>query len=89
MSVVQVPASATLAAAVIAVVGSVAAVALNGRLTRRAQQRQWEQEATVAQHQAEIDACAAFDAAVALSIAVFRDCGSLPFRPGRPLVSVR
>jgi hypothetical protein len=38
-------------------------------LTRRAQHRQWKQETTVAQRRAEIDACAAFDAAAALSIA--------------------
>lgn len=71
MSVVQVPAYATLGAAVIAVAGSIAAVALNGWLVRRAQQRQWDREAVVTRRRVELEACAAFDAAAALSIARF------------------
>jgi len=78
VSVVQVPAYATLLAAGIAVVGSIVAVVVSGWLTRRAQQRQWTREAVVAQRRAELEACATFDAAVVLSVSHFNEIVRMP-----------
>ncbi|MCA0144927.1 hypothetical protein [Blastococcus sp. LR1] len=80
MSDVRIPAGATLAAAIVAVVGSIAVVWLSGRQQRRLQSRefvdriaarhaQWNVEATRSARAAELESCVQFDAAVSVALA--------------------
>ncbi|MCZ2835952.1 hypothetical protein [Modestobacter sp. VKM Ac-2985] len=93
MGDVRIPAVATLAAAIIAVVGSMFVVWRSGQQQRRLQQRefadrasareaQWAEERARGARAAEVDACVQFDAAVVIAVAHLRRMVDLVGRPG-------
>lgn len=93
MGDVRVPALATLAAAVLAVGGSLLVVLVSGRQQRSLQARefaeqtaarreQWGEERVRAARAVEIDACARFDAAIVLALGQLQRMVDLADRPG-------
>lgn len=99
MGDVRIPAAATLSAALIAVVGSIIVVWLNGRVQRHllvqqqqgqsAERRaQWAEDRLRASEVAQGDACVRFDAAVIVALSRLQRVVDLADRPGvrRPLL---
>jgi hypothetical protein len=81
MGDVRIPALATVIAAAVAVVGSIGAVLINGKLQRRLQASAFAEERSRSARSAEVDACVRFEAAVVLVVAWLQRVVDLADRP--------